>query len=285
MEHIHSVNMNADSNFPYLVLHTKNNMASPLTPGFRVFHWHEDLQFVYVRSGSATVELPGCMECLSGGEGAFINKNVVHRIVSLDECEYKSFIFPERLISFIGTPAVRMTQCICENPVISFVKMTEDNGWSDALCVLRELFDQGKTTELYCYEVLARLAALWLVVLRNIHQTEISAESGVSVRMRKMLQHIEKYFAESVTLDQIAQSAGISRSEALRCFKITLHTTPYRYLLDYRLSRAAALLKETSLPVGEIAFMTGFNQQTYFGKCFRERMDCTPGEYRRGNRE
>ena len=103
--------------------------------------------------------------------------------------------------------------------------------------------------------------------------------------MRKMLQHIEKYFAESVTLDQIAQSAGISRSEALRCFKITLHTTPYRYLLDYRLSRAAALLKETSLPVGEIAFMTGFNQQTYFGKCFRERMDCTPGEYRRGNRE
>ena len=49
----------------------------------------------------------------------------------------------------------------------------------------------------------------------------------------------------------------------------------------YRLSKAARLLKETNLTVSEIAIQTGFNGQSYFGKCFREKMNCAPSEYRK----
>lgn len=51
--------------------------------------------------------------------------------------------------------------------------------------------------------------------------------------------------------------------------------------MDYRLSKAARLLKETALTVSEIAIQTGFNGQSYFGKCFREKMNCSPIEYRK----
>ena len=51
--------------------------------------------------------------------------------------------------------------------------------------------------------------------------------------------------------------------------------------MDYRLSKAARLLKETALTVSEIAIQTGFNGQSYLGKCFREKMNCSPIEYRK----
>ncbi|MBO4311845.1 MAG: helix-turn-helix transcriptional regulator [Desulfovibrionaceae bacterium] len=81
-------------------------------------------------------------------------------------------------------------------------------------------------------------------------------------------------------MDDLAKSACVSKSECLRCFKTILQTTPYKYLMDYRLSEATRLLKTTNHPIGEIAIMTGFNGQSYFGKCFKEKMGCSPSEYR-----
>lgn len=45
--YINSVNLNADSDFPYLVLDVVGDQSYPRNPGFQVMHWHEDLQFIY----------------------------------------------------------------------------------------------------------------------------------------------------------------------------------------------------------------------------------------------
>ena len=44
-------------------------------------------------------------------------------------------------------------------------------------------------------------------------------------------------------------------------------------------------ITETTLPIGQIALQTGFSQQSYFGKCFREKMNCSPREYRKNRTE
>lgn len=44
--YINSVNLNINSDFPYLVLDVINDIAYPRNPGFQVMHWHEDLQFI-----------------------------------------------------------------------------------------------------------------------------------------------------------------------------------------------------------------------------------------------
>lgn len=69
----------------------------------------------------------------------------------------------------------------------------------------------------------------------------------------------------------LSKSANISKSERSRCFKLSLNTTPYKYLTEYRLSMAAQLLKTTREPVGIIAASVGFRQMSHFGKCFREK--------------
>ena len=82
-------------------------------------------------------------------------------------------------------------------------------------------------------------------------------------------------------LEDMAASAGVSKTEVLRCFHKTLQTTPYSYVMEVRLSKATDLLAQTGLSVGEIASRTGFNQQSYFGKRFKEKTGMTPLEYRR----
>lgn len=106
-------------------------------------------------------------------------------------------------------------------------------------------------------------------------------EDPVSMRMRRFLEYIEEHLDQDISLEEMAASAGVSKTEALRCFHKTLQTTPYSYVMEARLSKAADLLAETGLPVGEIASRTGFNQQSYFGKRFKEKMGVTPLEYRR----
>ena len=96
------------------------------------------------------------------------------------------------------------------------------------------------------------------------------------------LQYIKEHYAQDVTLEQLAQSANVSKAECLRCFHQTMDMTPYKYLMEYRLSQTAELLKKTDKPVGEIAASVGFRQVSHFGKCFREKTGLSPRDYRKG---
>lgn len=123
---------------------------------------------------------------------------------------------------------------------------------------------------------------------KNITISPEGKESVVNLRMQKILRYIEEHYAEDITLADLSKSANISKSECSRCFKLSLNTTPYKYLTEYRLSMAAQLLKTprvqllktTREPVGNIAASVGFRQMSHFGKCFREKTGYSPKAYR-----
>ena len=55
-KYINSINLNSQTDFPYLVLDVVNDRSYPRNPGFHVMHWHEDLQFGYVLEGAVVLE-------------------------------------------------------------------------------------------------------------------------------------------------------------------------------------------------------------------------------------
>lgn len=103
--------------------------------------------------------------------------------------------------------------------------------------------------------------------------------------MSRILRCIEQHYGEDLTLSDLASAAGISKSEASRCFHKVLGQTPYRYLVEYRLSKAATLLSGTDIPVGEVAGRVGFNSMSHFGELFKKRNGSTPKEYRNARTE
>lgn len=134
--------------------------------------------------------------------------------------------------------------------------------------------------ELDAREALSRLAFL-LVSHCPPERTEYSERIlRTGVRMRTMLTYIQENVQAELTVADIAGSAAVGESECLRCFRALLGTTPIRYVRQLRLQRAAELLETTELPISEIAARCGFQDLSYFSKCFREAMGCAPRRYR-----
>lgn len=281
---VNSVNLNADSNFPYLVLDVVNEQSYPRNPGFQVMHWHEDLQFIYVLDGEIEIKTLTTSVFLNAGSGIFINKNVVHLVRKNNTCHYNSFIFPDYFLKFyFGSPAKDFVESIVgkeQLPIHCFSKeIATHKTVLDALNRLSEL--EKDKTEFYIYEVFVSLATLWLEVCKNIQFPSEKQDTAIHTRMQKFLQYIEQHCGEDVSLENLAASANVSKSECLRCFKSTMQTTPYKYLTEYRLSKAAELIKNTDEPISNIAESVGFHQISHFGKCFKDKTGYAPRDYRK----
>ncbi len=155
-------------------------------------------------------------------------------------------------------------------------------GCSSALSILKRLSElENNKTEFYVYQVLVLLSQLWLAFCKNLDPPKEKVDVVLNTRMQKFLQYISEHYSEDISLDMLSKSAGVSKSECLRCFKISMQTTPYHYLLEFRLAKAAELLKNSSKPICEISEQVGFHQQSYFGKCFRQKTGNSPREYRK----
>jgi transcriptional regulator GlxA family with amidase domain len=85
---------------------------------------------------------------------------------------------------------------------------------------------------------------------------------------------------EAWPIRRLSRVSGVSQAHFARSFKAAFGVPPHRYLLTRRLERATALLRDTDLPITEIAFQAGWNSLGTFGRTFRDVTDESPGEFR-----
>lgn len=84
---------------------------------------------------------------------------------------------------------------------------------------------------------------------------------------------------------RLAEVSAVSAAHFARSFKEAFGVPPHRYLLTRRIERATALLRDTDLPVTEIAFRTGWSSLGTFGRIFRDITGQAPGAMRERMRE
>lgn len=100
-------------------------------------------------------------------------------------------------------------------------------------------------------------------------------------RLEPALRLIDQHFGDDITVNSMAEAAGISVSMLYRLFKTTFGTTPIEYLNDTRIENASRLLlSHKHRTAAEIAVETGFHGASYFGKIFKRKKGVTPSEYR-----
>jgi transcriptional regulator GlxA family with amidase domain len=81
---------------------------------------------------------------------------------------------------------------------------------------------------------------------------------------------------------RLAKVSGVSEAHFARSFRDAFGVPPHRYLLTRRIERAKALLRDTDLPIIDVAFQTGWNSLGTFGRVFRDITGETPSELRSG---
>jgi transcriptional regulator GlxA family with amidase domain len=85
---------------------------------------------------------------------------------------------------------------------------------------------------------------------------------------------------EAWPVRRLALVSGVSEAHFARSFKQAFGVPPHRYLLTRRIERATALLRDTELPITDIAFQTGWGSLGTFGRTFRDITGENPGAIR-----
>ena len=99
-------------------------------------------------------------------------------------------------------------------------------------------------------------------------------------QMRAVESYVEEHLDRSISLAELAATAGLSPFHFLRAFKRSVGVTPARYVLDRRMAGARLLLKTGCLSVSEIGIRVGFDHSGHFARAFRRAVGVTPSAFR-----
>lgn len=95
-------------------------------------------------------------------------------------------------------------------------------------------------------------------------------------RLGRLFNHLQEHFASPLTIGQAARMVGMSESRFMRLFKRSTGTTLISYVAQLRLTHACELLRDTDLPISEIAARVGLPDHTYFDRKFRQHFRTSP---------
>lgn len=269
--------------FPMTVL---INRFSAFSYGFIDWHWHDELQYCLVLSGSVLFLVDGRRVAISEGSGIFINTQRLHRIEpENDGASYLCIYFSAGLISenIKGFLYSRYLSPVLADPTLAFIVLDKEDGKAgkilDSLLEIRRLRENPSPgVEL---DICSQVILIWKDTLQCL--PERSGEKTTyenSERLKKILRFIHAHYADRISLGDIAALIGLSRGECCRFFQKTVGQPLFRYLMAYRINKSIDLLLGTDKGVAEIAYETGFNSQSYFTKCFKALKNVTPSRLR-----
>lgn len=111
-------------------------------------------------------------------------------------------------------------------------------------------------------------------------------EHGSKLRefyIHEALTYIEHNFQNEITIEDIAGVCGLNRTYFGKIFKEALGKTPQEFLLNYRMLKAAELLKLTSLSIEDVGLAVGYANQMHFSRAFKNNYGISPREWRYQN--
>lgn len=258
--------------------------------GYINWHWHEELQFCLVTSGTIDFFVGHRQFHLNTGEGIFVNSGCLHMARpgrQPDSAYICVDAGPRLLSSFPGSvfekkyvlPYLREAGFEC-------VLFKRNVDWqTEVLVHIRKIYELCEN-RVFGYEIecAALLGQIWLHLLRSC-PGELSADNGSHLRnnayVQAILNFVNDHYNEPLTISMIAKEVSLSASECCRLFKRVTGDTIFSYLQTYRLSKAVTLLKDSSLPISQIAYETGFCSTSYFIEVFKKKLNTTPLRYRK----
>lgn len=270
-------------------------LANPYMSSIQ-WQWHDDIEIFIIKQGEADLLTDDRKIRLRAREGILINQNVMHALQPVDAstpCGLYSIAFHPSFLFGYGYTLMSSKYLVpvITSPAMRTIELHNHDPWQAKILELAYFIIESGTRQKYGYELTIKscLCQLWTLLLENITPSTVnkSREKTLSLdesRVKEAILYIEKHYHEQITLEQLASSIHISKSECCRCFKRTLQLTPFEYLMRYRIFRAADLLQNGSpdtLSISSLALSVGFNNASYFNKIFKQFLGCTPSEYKK----
>ena len=259
------------------------------------WHWHKELELIDRVTGDMECQIGERHLDLNENTGILINSGVIHRFQAPKEkqgskCSYTTIVFSPEMIASERTMVYhKYVQPFLESG-IDYLVLKREIPWQNRILEqMKEVGHACRTGETaVALRIHVYLGEIWLEIAEHMDelldsamgtQSQINKNGLNQARLRLMMQYIWDNYTERITLEDIAQAANISKSAALRCFRVGLQTSPVGYLNDYRLSRAKDALINSKSSISSVAMSVGFDNVGYFDRVFKRAFGMTPKQF------
>lgn len=252
---------------------------------------HNEVLVAVVRDGYMTVEMGADTYSLSTGDIYFISPNQRYKINNTGNSRV------DVILLNLSNPASLTQEFIPQSLIrglvtgncTHFAKVTRgDYRYNNLIDDMNTvIFAENEKHEFFQILVHGKMYDIFYILFSSglVKICDVEAQGKKYRALRRITEYINNNFCDSITLDTIAQTTGLSRYYVSHLFKELMNTTFVNYLNELRLTRAAMLLTTTDTPVIEIAGMSGFNNISNFNRAFKMYYETTPSKYRRAEKQ
>ena len=260
------------------------------------WHWHEEIEFIIVQRGLTKIQLPDRSIILAPGDGIFLNSNVLHSIYSFGEEDSAVFTFKFHTAYLFGFGEtalfLKYVAPVLSSSTMQFLLIKKGypvmEDMLDTINTCIQLFAEKSFG--YELKIKSRICHLWEHILSfSIDTTRTVSPPAPHAtldnhRIKAAIIYIQEKYMEPITLEDIANSIHLSKSECCRCFQRSLGITAFDYLIKYRIFESTCKIirgEEVANSISALAASVGFNNASYYNKIFKKYLGCTPTEYKK----
>jgi AraC-like DNA-binding protein len=248
------------------------------------WHYHPELELVYVNGGSGKRQIGSHISYYSGGDLILIGSNLPHCGFTDKLTGNDSETIVQMKQDFLGNdffniPEMKKIQALFEisKGGIAFHGNTKRK-IGDKIEVLEYQTDFNRLLSIL--NILNELANSKEFTILNAEGFSLETEVKDNDRINVVFNHVKSNFKEEITLDEIADMVSMTVPSFCRYFKKITNKTFTKFVNEYRLVHASKLLSEQTLSITEICFECGFNNFSHFNKSFKAFTGQNPSEYR-----
>lgn len=251
-------------------------------------HWHDEMEIIYVKKGQGLITVDLEQYIVNAGSILFIIPGQVHTIDQFEQAsmEYENILFkPDILLakktdtcnSEFFLPLLDGTFRIPTlfAPGMPYYKeIAACIDGADEIC---------KTCPpAYQLVIKGQLFLMFYTLFSKCGEKETRRKDNKSLeKMKLIIKYIENNYMEKITIEDMAEELGFSKSHFMKFFKNAFGTTFIDYLNEYRLTMASRLLISSESSILDIAAEVGFDNLSYFNRLFKCRFLVSPREYRK----
>jgi len=254
-------------------------------------HHHSAFEISYIKSGRGVYRIGGREIDIRAGDIYLFSTNEVHCITEIHDSRPMVLLNIHFEPRFIWSPS---GNALDESFLRIFLdrgegfsnRLDRNNPTTDEIAALILRMQKEAEEKPEAYELMIKTYLLNILVLLIRNYNYVSASNSTSLHSEKLLNmeaalnFIDKNIETPLTLDGLAQRAGMSRTYFSAVFKKLNGLTPWEYIGLKRIEKAKHLLRTTDRSVLDISLDCGFNNISYFNRLFKKTTGLNPVEYK-----
>ena len=243
---------------------------------------HEEFEIKYFYGDPSALMINSEVFIARAGDIAIVNPYEIHTTVNIEEYSGRYYLIMlslDFLSRASGGLDLRHIFLVERKKVKNFIR--DDHRLQT---ILLRIAEEVEKREEHYRLVVRNLVSEFFALLLRTYLKEAEEETGERKHVEQIAPALEKMhtdYMKKLSIEELSSLCSLSRYHFCRTFKRAMGVSAIEYLTAYRIDLAEAMLRDSTDSIREIAPRCGFEDESYFYRCYKQHKGCSPKSVRR----